>query len=80
MEGMSDGTDVMDSGGVNAKMHIHTTGWVGSLSLCCESGLFWGHKQHACHLSELTQTKVWVPLKSDVGKHELYWGYLEEYG
>lgn len=34
----------MDSGGVNARMHIHTTGWVGSLSLCCEIGLFWGHK------------------------------------
>lgn len=44
MEGMSDGTDVMDSGGVNARMHIHTTGWVGSLSLCCEIDLFWGHK------------------------------------
>lgn len=37
MEGMPDGTDVMDSGGVNARMHIHTNGWVGSLSL-------WGHK------------------------------------
>lgn len=44
MEGMPDGTDVIGSGGVNARMHIHTIGCVGSLSHCCETDLFWGYK------------------------------------
>ena len=79
MEGSSAGTDVMDSGGVSARMHIDTTGCIGSLSLCCETDLFWGDKHVSAHLNKLTRTKVCLPLKSDVVKHEFYWGYLQEH-